>query len=67
MEIVESRKSRCKFDSLERLLIAIAPLDACGFSTYAYIQVKQSEAPGWEDVRWSCEFFATYPPKGQRF
>jgi len=46
MGIVESRDCRCNFDSKEQLRIPVAPLDARGFCTYAYIQKNQSEATG---------------------
>ena len=46
MGVVESRNCRCNFDSKGRPLIQVAPLDAQRFSTYAYIQIKQSEAAG---------------------
>jgi len=56
MGVVESRNCRCKFDSEEQLLIEIAPLVACGFRTYAYTQINQSEVTGakarsYEDIR----------------
>jgi hypothetical protein len=51
MEVVESRKCRCKFDSKERVLFQVATLDACGFSTYAYTQVNQSETTGARELQ----------------
>ncbi len=46
MGVVKCRNCRGKFDSKVRSLIQVAPLDACGVSTYAYIQINQSEATG---------------------
>ena len=46
MGVVECRDCRCKFDSQERPLISVVPLDARSFSTYAKFQINQSEATG---------------------
>jgi hypothetical protein len=44
--VVDSRNCRRKFDSKGGVLIQVVYLDACGFCTYAYIQVSPSEATG---------------------
>ena len=56
MGIVESRNCRCNFDSKEQLRIPVAPLDARGFCTYAYIQKNQSEATGTRKRQATKEF-----------
>jgi hypothetical protein len=59
MGVVESRNCRGKFDSKKRPLVQVVPLDACGFCTYANIQIKQLEASGTQ-MRGATKRFADH-------